>query len=516
MNSRVHVAVRVRPPKPSTSADPDSLPVVHCRDRSRVAVTMPSPVMSSPPSSAGSSLARPRTPPISAWGSDASLSPSLGIGAALGSTSSLAAGAGAGAAAAMQTLEFEFDTVFGPAAVQSDVYEQTVAPLVDAFTNGFNATVFAYGQTASGKSYTMGTAGLPRNEECHGIIPRALRAIFDTISDDAMAVQAKLSLVEIYNEDIIDLLASPPSTSASPSSSPGGPALRPGLTLREDPSGNVFVLGATERAVTSAAECLAFLHQGLTNRTTGATSMNPHSSRSHAILTLALTQHRAPHTTLASKFHFVDLAGSERLKRSRAEGGRRREGIAINQGLLVLGQVISALAARAANPTSSPQPHVPYRDAKLCRLLQPALGGNSRTVMVACVSGDKADVGETVNALRYASRARAIKNKCCVNVQASATGVDEARIAQLVSENERLRAVIAAMQAERAMAVGVEPVPVVEVENERERDAQRRHDLNAFYAQCTSLMGRTAALRSKLCAMSGGEARPGLAQTVWA
>ncbi|KNE64171.1 hypothetical protein AMAG_09213 [Allomyces macrogynus ATCC 38327] len=506
MNSRVHVAVRVRPPK-SSAADTDP-PVVHCHDRSRVAVTVPSPVMSSPPSSANSSLARPRTPPVSAWGSDASLSPSPGVGSALGSTNSLAGSA----AMATQTLEFEFDTVFGPDAVQNDVYEQTVAPLVDAFTNGFNATVFAYGQTASGKSYTMGTATLPREVEQQGIIPRALRAIFDTVSDDAMAVKAKLSLVEIYNEDIIDLLV-PPSTTTSPSSSPGGSAARSGLTLREDPSGNVFVLGATERTVTSAAECLAFLHQGLANRTTGATSMNPHSSRSHAILTLALTQHRAPHTTLASKFHFVDLAGSERLKRSRAEGGRRREGIAINQGLLVLGQVISALAARAANPTSSPQPHVPYRDAKLCRLLQPALGGNSRTVMVACVSGDKADVGETVNALRYASRARAIKNKCCVNVQASAGAVDEARVAQLVSENERLRALIAAMQAERALAV--ENVPVVEV-NTQERDAQRRQDLNAFYAQCTALMGRTAALRSKLCAMSGGEARPALAQTAWA
>ncbi|KNE60803.1 hypothetical protein AMAG_06160 [Allomyces macrogynus ATCC 38327] len=511
MNSRVHVAVRVRPPKPCADTA-DSPAVVHCRDRPRVAVTMPAPVMSSPPSSAGSSLARPRTPPISAWGSDASLSASPGVGSALGSSSSLAVMP----PTATQTLEFEFDTVFGPDAVQSDVYQHTVAPLVDAFTNGFNATVFAYGQTASGKSYTMGTTALPRDEERQGIIPRALRAIFDTVSDDTIAVQAKLSLVEIYNEDIIDLLMPPSTTTTSPSSSPGGSTSRSGLTLREDPSGNVFVLGATEHPVTSAAECLTFLHQGLANRTTGATSMNSHSSRSHAILTLALTQHRAPHTTLASKFHFVDLAGSERLKRSRAEGGRRREGIAINQGLLVLGQVISALAARAANPTSNPQPHVPYRDAKLCRLLQPALGGNSRTVMVACVSGDKADVGETVNALRYASRARAIKNKCCVNVQASASRVDEARVAQLVSENERLRAVIAAMQAERAMAVGVEPVPVVEVENVRERDAQRRHDLDAFYAQCTSLIGRTAALRSKLCAMSSGEARPALAQTAWA
>jgi hypothetical protein len=174
-------------------------------------------------------------------------------------------------------------------------------------------------------------------------------------------------------------------------------------------------------------------------RSVGATRSNATSSRSHAIFTLYLKRTVQNQTAVCSQFHFVDLAGSERLKRSQAQGARQKEGISINQGLLVLGQVIGALSE---NSSRKDQSHVPYRDSKLTRLLQSSLGGNARTLMIACVSGEEEDFSETICTLRYAARARKIKNTCSINIVNTPISDYETIIAKLKEENQNLREVL--------------------------------------------------------------------------
>ncbi|KAK7079815.1 Kinesin-like protein kif21b, partial [Halocaridina rubra] len=196
-----------------------------------------------------------------------------------------------------------------------------------------------------------------------------------------------------------------------------------GVRIHEDSGGGIYVTGISTRNVTTTEETMQCLRAGALSRTTGSTNMNTQSSRSHAIFTLLVKQQRLSplqdpdnpeevpeFETLTAKFHFVDLAGSERLKRTGATGARAREGISINCGLLALGNVISALG-----DVSKKASHVPYRDSKLTRLLQDSLGGNSRTLMIACVSPSDTDFMETLNTLKYANRARNIKNKVTVN-----------------------------------------------------------------------------------------------------
>lgn len=203
-----------------------------------------------------------------------------------------------------------------------------------------------------------------------------------------------------------------------------------GFKIHEDPSGGIHIKGVTMRPVTSAEEALQCLRLGALSRTTASTQMNSSSSRSHAIFTLHIKQQRLvviensltesrddndinaanEFEMLSAKFHFVDLAGSERLKRTGATGERAKEGISINCGLLALGNVISALGDMSKRAL-----HVPYRDSKLTRLLQDSLGGNSQTVMIACISPSDRDFMETLNTLKYANRARNIKNKIMIN-----------------------------------------------------------------------------------------------------
>lgn len=198
--------------------------------------------------------------------------------------------------------------------------------------------------------------------------------------------------------------------------------------IHEDPhSGSIQVKGVTFKTVLSADEALRYLRLGALSRTTASTQMNTQSSRSHAIFTLHIKQklyqeETKEFETLTAKFHFVDLAGSERLKRTGATGDRQKEGISINCGLLALGNVISALGDRAKRAL-----HVPYRDSKLTRLLQDSLGGNSKTVMIACVSPSDRDFMETLNTLKYANRARNIKNKVFVNQDKTSKTISQLR-----------------------------------------------------------------------------------------
>ncbi|KAK8733233.1 hypothetical protein OTU49_006540 [Cherax quadricarinatus] len=318
---------------------------------------------------------------------------------------------------------FTYDYVFDMGASQSQVYTTCVEGLVEGCFEGYNATVLAYGQTGSGKTYTMGTGlEMDSGEDVVGIIPRAVAHLFRGIDERLAAAKESdtpppdfkvtAHFMELYNEDIIDLF--------EPNFRGGG---KSGIRIHEDAGGGIYVTGISTRCVTSMEETMQCLRAGALSRTTGSTNMNTQSSRSHAIFTLLVKQQRiAPvqdaestdsipeFETLTAKFHFVDLAGSERLKRTGATGERAREGISINCGLLALGNVISALG-----DVSKRASHVPYRDSKLTRLLQDSLGGNSRTLMIACISPSDTDFMETLNTLKYANRARNIKNRVMVN-----------------------------------------------------------------------------------------------------
>jgi kinesin family protein 4/21/27 len=307
---------------------------------------------------------------------------------------------------------FTYDHAFGTDSTQEQVYE-TVKPLLSECFKGYNATVLAYGQTGSGKTFTMGNDFGAALDNC-GMIPRAIREIFTTIDDQKTENRyvVKVTYLEIYNEEIRDLLTTATSKQQE-------------VAVRDDPVKGVIVAGLREEVVVNYEDICGLLTEGMQKRVTASTLMNEGSSRSHSICTLTIENHGAPtsdvtHSPLNedscvkwSKLQLVDLAGSERQKRTQAKGNRLKEGININLGLLALGNVISALGdpkKRAAGM------HVPYRDSKLTRLLQDSLGGNSRTLMVACVSPADVNMDESVNTLRYAHRARNIQNKAVVNV----------------------------------------------------------------------------------------------------
>uniref|UniRef100_A0A8C5EJ12 Kinesin motor domain-containing protein n=1 Tax=Gouania willdenowi TaxID=441366 RepID=A0A8C5EJ12_GOUWI len=327
---------------------------------------------------------------------------------------------------------FTYDYVFDMDSQQDAIYSTCTEKLVEGCFEGYNATVFAYGQTGSGKTYTMGT-GFDVNimDDELGIIPRAVHHLYTGIEERRQAAQDQgrpvpefkinAQFLELYNEEVLDLFDSTRDMKQKSQ-----------IKIHEDASGGIYTVGVTTRTVTSKAEMMQCLKLGALSRTTASTQMNVQSSRSHAIFTIHLCQVRVcassnqenepdnrvsngnaemdEYETLSAKFHFVDLAGSERLKRTGATGERAKEGISINCGLLALGNVISALGDRSKRSS-----HVPYRDSKLTRLLQDSLGGNSQTVMIACISPSDRDFMETLNTLKYANRARNIKNKVMVN-----------------------------------------------------------------------------------------------------
>ncbi|KAI9493157.1 hypothetical protein BDB00DRAFT_387132 [Zychaea mexicana] len=313
----------------------------------------------------------------------------------------------------------------------------------------FNATILAYGQTGSGKTYSMGT-GLhnttAREEE--GIVPRCMVDLFENMEkrakeDPDFKYEILVSFLELYNEEFVDLLN--PNT-LQRKKGVNNAAAAAEISVREDIAGNIYWSGVREERCSSPDELLGYLAKGSLCRTTGSTDMNTVSSRSHAIFSVILKQQRREEDgsdkAFTSKFHFVDLAGSERLKRTNAQGDRAKEGIAINSGLLALGNVISALGDETRRAT-----HVPYRDSKLTRLLQDSLGGNSQTLMLACVSPSDSNFMETLNTLKYANRARNIKNRVTINQDFAGSSIE---INQLRAYIARLRMEIAALRASGA------------------------------------------------------------------
>ncbi|XP_011731097.1 chromosome-associated kinesin KIF4A [Macaca nemestrina] len=296
---------------------------------------------------------------------------------------------------------FTYDFVFDPSTEQEEVFNTAVAPLIKGVFKGYNATVLAYGQTGSGKTYSMGGAytAEQENEPTVGVIPRVIQLLFKEIDKKSdFEFTLKVSYLEIYNEEILDLLC--PSREKAQ------------INIREDPKEGIKIVGLTEKTVLVALDTVSCLEQGNNSRTVASTAMNSQSSRSHAIFTISIEQRKKSdkNSSFRSKLHLVDLAGSERQKKTKAEGDRLKEGININRGLLCLGNVISALGDDKKGG------FVPYRDSKLTRLLQDSLGGNSHTLMIACVSPADSNLEETLNTLRYADRARKIKNKPIVNI----------------------------------------------------------------------------------------------------
>ncbi|MQL90958.1 hypothetical protein Taro_023556 [Colocasia esculenta] len=329
------------------------------------------------------------------------------------------------------THSFTFDYVYGSGgSPPSAMFEECVAPLVDGLFQGYNATVLAYGQTGSGKTYTMGTGF---RDGCQtGLIPQVMNVLFEKIETlkQQTEFQIRVSFIEILKEEVRDLLDLSSVGKADASNGHAGRATLPGkppVQIRETSSGVITLAGTTEVDVRTQKEMASCLEQGSLSRATGSTNMNNQSSRSHAIFTITLEQIRkldpvfnTDGTTiddmnedyLCAKLHLVDLAGSERAKRTGSDGLRFKEGVHINKGLLALGNVISALGDEKKRKEGV---HVPYRDSKLTRLLQDSLGGNSRTVMIACISPADINAEETLNTLKYANRARNIQNKPIVN-----------------------------------------------------------------------------------------------------
>ncbi|KAI1731911.1 kinesin motor domain-containing protein [Ditylenchus destructor] len=278
--------------------------------------------------------------------------------------------------------EFIFDSAFGPTSTHAAVHERTTRPLIDYFVSGYNATVFAYGPTGSGKTYTMvGTRERP------GLMSSLLRDLYDKINPNEFTVY--ISFLEIYNEVIRDLL----NTSSG------------SLDLLEDERGNVQVPGLSRVRAPNINRIMQILQEGNSRRTQEPTAANQSSSRSHALLQVTLYKHSVQH----GKLFLIDLAGSERASQTQNSGLRLKEGASINRSLLALGNVINALSS------GNRVRYVNYRDSKLTRLLKDSLGGNSKTYMIAHVTPSSTNYDETYNTLVYADRAKNITTRLTQN-----------------------------------------------------------------------------------------------------
>ncbi|RPA93414.1 kinesin-domain-containing protein [Choiromyces venosus 120613-1] len=426
---------------------------------------------------------------------------------------------------------FVFDRVFGQDVDQDGVWDY-LEESVNAFIQGYNVSLLAYGQSGAGKSYTMGTSGPDEQSDVKvmGVIPRAATALFERLgsgapnsrnSSSGLRAPArystpisqliksaadkgwtmKASYVEIYNEQLRDLLL-PEGTR---------PEERVPITIREDTKGRILLTGLHQVNVNTVDDLLGALNFGSSIRQTDATAINAKSSRSHAVFSLNLVQRKPKgpaskdekrfsmptemlgqegYVTVDSKMHFVDLAGSERLKNTLAQGDRAKEGISINAGLASLGKVISQLSSRQAGS------HVSYRDSKLTRLLQDSLGGNAITYMIACVTPAEFHLSETLNTVQYAQRARAIQSKPRIQ-QVSDDGDMKALV-------ERLRAEIAFLReqlknhSESSNGASSGGQTRSERANDKEREVELQNQLLDLQENYGALSQRHAKLISEI------------------
>ena len=390
---------------------------------------------------------------------------------------------GAAHAPLTSSKTYTFDGVFSPEATQAEVYESAIEPIVAETLEGFNCTVFAYGQTGTGKTHTMEGAGdfyaLPKAEERKslsdgpnassdsesgrtdedaiatnaGIVPRALRQMFRHLANTTTEYAVKCTFLELYNEEITDLL-SDDGDERSAGDGVGDSGGKRSHRLMEDGRGGVAVEGLTEVTVKNVREALLLAKTGSGRRKKAATLCNKHSSRSHSVFSVSVTT-RSPSVDeegedliKIGKLNLVDLAGSENVGKSgvaeRGATARSREAGEINKSLLTLGRVVTALVDKLA--------HVPYRDSKLTRLLRDALGGKSKTCIVATVGPSLSSVEETVATAEYASRARSVRCKPEVNRRVTKIRL----VRELQKEVQTLRADLIATREKNGVFVSPE------------------------------------------------------------
>ncbi|KAH6770100.1 phragmoplast-associated kinesin-related protein [Perilla frutescens var. hirtella] len=330
---------------------------------------------------------------------------------------------------------FTFDSIADIHSKQSDIFELIGAPLVENCLAGFNSSVFAYGQTGSGKTYTIwGASNALLEEDEQGLAPRVFHRLFERIDEEQnkqadrnRVYMCRCSFLEIYNEQITDLL--------DPS--------QKNLQIREDVKTGVYVENLREECVSSMKDVSQLLMKGLSNRKTSATCVNAESSRSHSVFT-CVVESRGKSTAdgltrlKMSRINFVDLAGSERQKQTGAAGERLKEAGNINRSLSQLGNLINILAEVSQ---TGKQRHIPYRDSKLTFLLQESLGGNAKMAMICAISPSQSCKNETLSTLRFAQRAKAIKNKAIINEEMQEdVNVLREVIKQLRDELHRMKA----------------------------------------------------------------------------
>ncbi|KAK6325670.1 hypothetical protein J4Q44_G00050120 [Coregonus suidteri] len=293
---------------------------------------------------------------------------------------------------------YVFDRVLPPNTAQEQVYDACAKQIVKDVLGGYNGTIFAYGQTSSGKTHTM--EGKLHDPQLMGIIPRIAHDIFDHIysMDENLEFHIKVSYFEIYLDKIRDLLD----------------VSKTNLAVHEDKNRVPYVKGCTERFVSSPEEVMDVIDEGKANRHVAVTNMNEHSSRSHSIFLINIKQENVEtEKKLSGKLYLVDLAGSEKVSKTGAEGAVLDEAKNINKSLSALGNVISALA-------EGTKTHVPYRDSKMTRILQDSLGGNCRTTIIICASPSIYNECETKSTLMFGQRAKTIKNTVSVNLELTA------------------------------------------------------------------------------------------------
>jgi len=343
---------------------------------------------------------------------------------------------------------FNFDRIFPPSSTQQDIYDFGVKGIIDSVLEGYNGTVLAYGQTSSGKTYTM--QGEMDEQSRQGIIPRMISHVFKHIyKNEDTDFMIKVSMIEIYQEKIRDLFD----------------VSRVNLNIREDSIKGIYVDGASERYVGCPNDVLNLLEMGSANRAQAATNMNEHSSRSHSIFILTINQtNKKEGFSKIGKLYLVDLAGSEKISKTGATGHTLEEAKIINKSLTTLGRVIN-------NLTDGKSTHIPYRESKLTRVLQESLGGNSKTCLIITCSPSIYNESESLSTLRFGERAKKIKNKAKINKE-----ITVAELQKLVTQlKENLKKADARIsQLENYIRQNGLSVPVSDYKQEEDEEEKKK------------------------------------------